>query len=247
MKKIGVITDIHSNLHALEKVLSELSLISVDEIWCLGDIVGYGAFPSECIKLIKENCSIILGGNHDLAVAGKVSLNDFNYEAKVAIEWTIERLNDDELDFLASLNPTKKIDFKGFRILLSHGSPVNPIWEYVFTLSDVARVFYSMEESNIDICFLGHSHIQFVSYEAKKEIFMEKLEKFNVFNFTPVAINPGSVGQPRDYDPRASFLIFSENGEVEFKKVEYNIEAACGAIIDAGLPAFLAARLRIGY
>jgi predicted phosphodiesterase len=247
MKKIGIISDIHGNLHALEKVLSELNRSSVDEIWCLGDIIGYGAFPSECIEIIKENCSIILGGNHDLAAAGNVVLSDFNYEARVAVEWTVEQLSADELSFLGSLSPVKKIEFEKRSLLLSHGSPVDPVWEYVFSASDVVRALYAMEERCSDICFLGHSHIQFAAYEVGGEVFMERPEKFNAFKFIPAVINPGSVGQPRDYDPRAGYLILSDDGEIEFGKVEYDIDAASAAILDAGLPAFLAARLRVGY
>lgn len=247
MKKIGIISDIHGNLHSFESVISALGKEGVDEVWCLGDIVGYGAFPRECIELAKETCSIILGGNHDLAVASKISLSEFNYEAREAVEWTVEQLEESEIKFLGELEPIKKISVLNFTVLLSHGSPVNPVWEYVFTGADAARAFYAMEAEGVSICFLGHSHVQMVAAERNGEVAIERPEKFSIEKNKMVILNPGSVGQPRDYDPRAAYIVLHNDYQIEFRRVEYDVDAAAKAIVEAGLPPFLAARLKTGY
>lgn len=249
--KIAVVSDIHGNLHALEAVMADISQYQVDEIWCLGDIVGYGAFPSECIEVVKENCSIVLAGNHDLAACGKVSLDEFNLEAREAVEWTQERLSKEEIKFLQMLEPAQKIEAEGIKAVLTHGSPLNPVWEYVLSSYDVERVFYYLEENGLQLCFLGHSHIQFFSSSLMLPPELLRSEDRLDFERNELAvINPGSVGQPRDYDPRAAFCLIEFKGgktSIQFRRVEYDVEAASGAIVDAGLPVFLAARLRSGY
>jgi len=249
--KIAIVSDIHGNLHALEAVMADISHYQVDEIWCLGDIVGYGAFPSECIGLVKEKCSIVLAGNHDLAACGRIPLEEFNLEAREAVEWTAGRLSEKEVEFLQTLEPSQEIMVDGVKIALAHGSPFEPIWEYVLGSFDIERVFYYLEEKGMQLCFLGHSHVQFFSSSLMLHPELLRSEEKVVFGKNELAvINPGSVGQPRDYDPRSAFcLVEIEDGKtaLQLKRVEYDIEAAAGAIVEAGLPVFLAARLRSGY
>lgn len=251
MKKIGLISDVHGNLHALLAVLAYLEKEQVDEIWCLGDIVGYGAFPSECIEKVRENCSIILGGNHDLAVAGKISFREFSFDAAVAGEWTVKRLNDSEKEFLASLEPELLVKLDGRSVLLTHGNPANPIWDYVFGRFDVQRAAYAMEEKGVKVNFLGHSHVPSIGYVRNSEVELEVCrpgETLTIFSqeYDAVLFNPGSVGQPRDFDWRASGAVIDEDGLVKLFRVEYDVNAAAEAIIEADLPVFLAQRLKSG-
>jgi predicted phosphodiesterase len=249
--KVAVISDIHGNLHALEAVFADISRYTVDEIWCLGDIVGYGAFPSECVELVRERCSVVLSGNHDLAACKRILIDEFNFEARQAIEWTAERLTHEETSYLKELEPLREVTIGGLSLVLAHGSPLEPIWEYVLSPFELERVFYFLEEKGLKLCLLGHSHVQFFStslvvppelLRSDKELRFDRGEL--------VIINPGSVGQPRDYDPRAAYcLVEIESGRIslQLKRVEYDVEAAATSIIEAGLPVFLAARLRIGY
>lgn len=251
MARIAVLSDIHANLHAFEAVLNDIAKRNVDEIWCLGDIVGYGAFPSECIKLASENCSLILSGNHDLAVSGLLEISSFNWEAKVAIEWTSEKVEESDKSFLKSLDSMKILDLQGKRLVVSHGSPLNPVWEYVLTYSDINRVFYFLDENEAFACLHGHSHLQFfASSEAEPPEISKGSGKMSLNLQNLYVINPGSVGQPRDYDWRAAYLIIDFKGEelnIEFLRVEYDVEEAARAIVEEGLPVFLASRLRAGY
>lgn len=256
MKKLVLISDIHGNLNALEAVLADISKENPEEIWCLGDIVGYGANPSECIRMTRSSCSKIIGGNHDLAAAEKISFSEFSYDAKIAGEWTIENITAGEKDFLGNLEPEEKTEFANLKnILLSHGSPTNPIWDYVFSKHEANRAFYAMEEKGVKICFIGHSHIPVVAAEKNKEVSFEVPADGSSYNLKGmlggnldglILLNPGSVGQPRDYDWRASYAVINEDFKFEVKRVEYDVDAAAGAILEAGLPVFLARRLRLG-
>ncbi len=247
MKKIAVISDIHGNLHALNAVISDIYSRDIDEIWCLGDIVGYGAFPEECLEIVRENCAIILGGNHDLAAAGSIDIYDFNPEALQAIEWTAENISVESRDFLANLEPLKEINLKDRKIVLSHGSPSNPVWEYVFGVYEAHRVFYSLQERDATVSILGHSHIQFYIEEKEGVPEISVPEKTVLPEGKLAIINPGSVGQPRDYNPNAAYAILDESLQVEFVRVPYDAGSAAEAIISAGLPVFLASRLLRGY
>lgn len=251
MKKIGIISDVHGNLHALLAVLARLKEEDVDEVWCLGDIVGYGAYPSECIEKVQESCAVILGGNHDLAVAGKISFAEFSYDAAVAGEWTARELADSDRAFLAQLEPEQRVEINGFEILLTHGNPANPIWDYVFGRFDVQRAAYAMIEKGASINFSGHSHVPSFGFVRGEEVELEVCqagEAYEVFSsgYDVVVFNPGSVGQPRDFDWRASCAVIEGDGAARVFRVEYDVNAAAEAIIEAGLPVFLARRLKSG-
>jgi predicted phosphodiesterase len=239
--RVAVISDVHSNLQALEAVLAHAGREGIDELWCLGDVVGYGGKPSECLAIVRERAAICLGGNHDLVVSGVLDIDQFTSDAGVAARWTRSVLTPDELEVLAVLSP------KGERAGMSlfHGSIRDPIWEYVLT-ADVADAALQMQET--DVAFVGHSHVQLSlalgetglkggKAEPDQEV---KLEGTQLFN-------PGSVGQPRDRDARAAWLLLdTEAGWARFMRSEYAIEQAQADIRAAGLPARLADRLSRG-
>jgi len=242
--KIGIISDIHSNSEAINSVLKTIE--KVDEFICLGDIVGYGADPNYCIEKIKDlNCRCI-GGNHDFAVAGKVNINYFNYAARAAILWTSGQLKKENLNFLNDLS--KKIEFKN-NVFAVHGSPQNPLLEYILD-KDTARLIFS--KFDFKIYFIGHSHL------AGCFSFNENNNQIDYMNFSHgghieinknkrYIINCGSVGQPRDGNPKASYGIYDlKCGIVNIYRVSYPIHLTQYKIINAGLPRSLADRLSYG-
>jgi len=224
--KIALISDIHSNLDALQVALQEISGRGINEVYCLGDIVGYGADPNPCVELIRKVAVRCISGNHDSAVVGLTATQYFNSYAQAAIRWTAAHLSDNNRKFLLDL----PYSFSAHGIFCVHSTPTNPErWNYIFSKEEAARYFPAFEEP---VCFIGHSHIpaEFQSPDGKQRI-----------------INIGSIGQPRDRDPRLSFVIFdSKDGEVERVRLEYDIGSAAAKIRDAGLPGFLAERLTWG-
>jgi predicted phosphodiesterase len=240
--RVAVISDVHSNLQALEAVLEHAGREGFDELWCLGDIVGYGGRPSECLALVQEHSAIILGGNHDLVVSGVLDIDQFTSEAGVAARWTRSVLSPDELETLARLSP------KGERsgVSLFHGSIRDPVWEYVLT-ADVADA--SLRAQKTDLALVGHSHVQLAlalggdGLEGGKA---EPGQEVQLDGRTRL-LNPGSVGQPRDRDPRAAWLLLDGEAEwARFMRSEYPIEQAQSDIRAAGLPTRLAERLAKG-
>jgi len=242
--KIGIISDIHSNSEAIDSVLKNIK--DVDEFICLGDIVGYGADPNYCIEKVKGlNCRCI-GGNHDFAVAGKVNINYFNYTARAAILWTSLQLKKENLNFLLNLKNTIELKDNVFAV---HGSPENPLLEYILD-KDTASLIFS--KFDFKIYFVGHSHL------AGCFSFNENNNQINYMNFSNgghieinknkrYIINCGSVGQPRDGNPKASYGIYDlEYGTVNIYRVSYPINLTQKKIINAGLPRSLADRLGYG-
>jgi putative phosphoesterase len=223
---IAFISDIHSNLEALQAVLKKIDEMKIERIYCLGDIVGYGAQPCECIRIIRERRIQSVLGNHDLAsVTGNTSF--FNPVAASAVVWTSTRLHLEEMEFLKNLPERLELVLDNLKILLVHGSPKDPIWEYVFP-ENVDENF--AKGLNFDVVIMGHTHVPFV----------KKFRKVLIANC-------GAVGQPRDHDPRASFLILDiKKVEAEIVRVKYDIESAAQKIIDVGLPRLLAERLYLG-
>ena len=242
--KIGIISDIHSNSEALNSVLKNIE--KVDKFICLGDIVGYGADPNYCIEKVKDlNCKCV-GGNHDFAVVGKVNINYFNYAARAAILWTSLQLKKENLNFL--LNLKKKIELED-DVLAVHGSPQDPILEYILD-KDTANLIFS--KFNFKTCFVGHSHlagcfsldennnqIDYINYSNGGRIEIIKNKRY--------IINCGSVGQPRDGNPKASYGIYDLKYEIiNIYRVSYPIYLTKRKIINAGLPRSLADRLSYG-
>jgi diadenosine tetraphosphatase ApaH/serine/threonine PP2A family protein phosphatase len=225
--KLAIISDIHANLEALQTVLKRLEKEAVDQIVCLGDVVGYGANPEECVDLVRAHCGICVMGNHDAALADVIQLQYFNAYARSAIEWSRKIVSPKSLDYLKSLPMTHVIE----DILLVHATPREPAaWNYIHTAEDAIPNFKAMQPSTA--CFIGHSHIP---------------ARFDSEDKSQMIVNIGSIGQPRDRDPRAACGIYdTETRHFEQIRESYDVQAAAQKIRDAGLPEFLASRLFIG-
>ncbi|MEI6663442.1 MAG: metallophosphoesterase family protein [Actinomycetes bacterium] len=239
----AVISDIHSNLQALEAVLAAIDAEGVDEIWCLGDLVGYGADPGPCVEILRERTKICLAGNHDLAAIGSIPTDVFTQGAAAAAAWTTEALEPEQRSWLASLKPEGERAGAG----LYHGSPRDPVWEYV--LSSLAAEM-CLDDAGRPFVLVGHSHVALAfSRRPGQPATGETQRAGTVLDLRGAEwiINPGSVGQPRDGDPRAAWLLLDlTDGKCEFRREEYDIQAAQSAIRTAGLPESLADRLRLG-
>ena len=227
--RIAFISDIHSNIHAFERVLEELEKEDVDKIYCCGDIVGYNAFPSECIRLVKEKIDGSVMGNHDYAtLTGNTGwFNEYGVEG---VNYARRTISEEDMDFLESLETHIYLKVDKLRIYITHGSPRDEIFEYIFPDSRDELLLTLADMAKADVLVMGHTHIP-----------MERRIKGKIF------LNPGSVGQPRDGNPKASFMIFdTESREAHFKRVSYDIDKTAKAIIEKGLPRFLAQRLYLG-
>ncbi len=242
--RILVMSDIHANYTALEAVLEDAG--PTDEVWCLGDLVGYGPDPNICVERIRELPMLTcLLGNHDVAAIGNMPFEAFNGDARRSLAWQERVLSADNLDFLRSLpeNPKVRGD-----VTMAHGSPRDPVWEYIInTLS--ARLNFDYFDTHW--CFVGHSHIQciFQLDEVRNRVKMEAPTVGQAMPLNGRAIlNPGSVGQPRDRDPRAAYAIFDpEACTWEARRVEYNIAEVQERIRQAHLPEKHAVRLAEGW
>ncbi len=228
--KYGIISDIHSNLEALQKTFEILGNEHVDEVVCLGDIVGYGANPNECVEIIKSKCSIVLLGNHDAAIADERTTKRFNPMAQQAIAWTTQHITDEHKRFLSQLPYTHSRD----RVLFVHATPSFPDhWKYI---SSAETAIDELEQFTERICFIGHSHTPGIYGSLGKMVSINPKDRF--------IINVGSVGQPRDGNPMLSFGIFdATQWTYRAIRAEYDVETARRKITDAGLPAELGLRL----
>ena len=239
--RVGVVSDIHSNLPALEAVLSDMG--EVDELWCLGDFVGYGPWPNECVSMLRERGVRAIAGNHDLAVVGAISTAAFNTDAAFATAWTAEQLTPELTSYLAELPPMTRLDRK---TTLAHGSPRQPVWEY---LLDDETASASFKCFKTQLCFIGHTHIPSIFVKEGRRVavsHMPESAQFTVGKLRAIA-NPGSVGQPRDRDPRSSYLIFdSGQGTLEWRRVAYDIGRTQARMREVELPEFFVERLSIG-
>lgn len=237
--RYGVFGDIHSNLAALHAVWEAMERERVDGYLCLGDIVGYGADARECVALVRDLDPVIVGGNHDWAVAGKLGLEYFNIQAQAAIVWTRRALHDEDIGWLGNLPLTATVG----DITLAHGTVHNPpAFEYMQTPYDA---HLSFQELQTRTAFVGHSHIPVSFFDGTPITY--SIDARIEFGERVCIANPGSVGQPRDEDPRASFAIFdAERRVLEIRRVEYDIGRTIGGILRAGLPVLLGERLRIG-
>jgi predicted phosphodiesterase len=241
--KVLVISDIHANLTALEAVLSDAG--EYDSVWCLGDLVGYGPDPNACIELVAglPNLTCIMG-NHDAATLRQIEVSSFNPEARAGILWTQEKLSAENSEILQSLPERAVMD----HITLVHGSPRQPIWEY---LLDTRTATYNFDHFETAYCFVGHTHLP-VIYHLPDEALSARLivpENSTQLTLAPRAIiNPGSVGQPRDRDPRAAYAILDlEQYTWECHRVEYDIRAVQERMRAAELPERHIIRLAAGW
>lgn len=242
--RVLVISDIHANYTALETVIEDAD--NFDAVWCLGDVVGYGPDPNACVELLSEqpNLQCVLG-NHDIAAIGEMATESFNGEARLSLMWLARVISPKSIDFLRSLPRRIEVNEE---VLLVHGSPRDPVWEYILNTM-TARL--NLPEFDTDFAFMGHTHVQ--------SMFMYDFEKDHVSLEIPHVglpvslkgrglLNPGSVGQPRDRDPRAAYAIFDTQALTwEPQRVEYDIKSVQERIRESHLPEKHALRLGEGW
>lgn len=238
--RYAVISDIHSNLEAFLAVLDDIDNSGAERIICLGDLVGYGASPNECVDIIRERRIFSLAGNHDKAACGITEPYSFNPAARRAALWTRDQFTPGNREYLKGLSEEATID--GFMVV--HGAPSDPD-RYILSEYDAREEFLLMGENKL--CFFGHTHVSVLYSLREGEIETRKTEHVRLREGIKYLVNPGSVGQPRDRDPRAAYLIFDDRGDIEFRRVSYRIEAAQKKIVEKGLDRFLAERLSFGY
>ncbi|MEA1871324.1 MAG: metallophosphoesterase family protein [Candidatus Bipolaricaulota bacterium] len=242
MSRIGLLSDIHGNLPALDAVLAALAKETIDRIVCCGDIVGYGPWPGEVVARLREVDVRCVQGNHDAATADMLPLDYFNVAARAVIEWTQTVLPPEKIVYLRDLPQTLVED----RFVVMHGSLRGPLWEYLRD-AFVAEETFSLLDRPFG--FFGHSHVQggFVDLDGRVIALDHATGQIDLLPAERYLINPGSVGQPRDGDPRAAYAIidFAER-KAFFKRVPYDIQATMQGILRAGLPSQFAERLQRG-
>ena len=241
--RIAVVSDIHGNRHAFEAVLDAVAESTCEEVWCLGDLVGYGADPDASVELARRHASVCLAGNHDLGVRGSLPLEQFSRGAALAARWTQETIAEETLEFLNGLEPSTLEEQVG----LFHASPRDPVWEYVLS---PLQAELCMDAQAHRVCFVGHSHVALSFWRppgAAATGQTRSADEGLEIGDGEWLINPGSVGQPRDGDPRAAWIELDlERWTVIYRRTEYDIEGAAAAIRAARLPDSLAERLSFG-
>lgn len=290
--RYAILSDIHGNGEALRAVLADIEQVSyergsrVDQFWCLGDVVGYGPEPGECVRRVRARADICISGNHDWACVGKIDLADFSGAAAKSAEWTREHLSPDERRYLQSVPEMTRVG----AFTLAHGSPSNPIWEYLITAQGAAPNFTCFDTL---FCVVGHTHLPTIFLQSAHEVAKPAAHTDDTMrrqvqlamalpggpswsmleqsrpdapagasaqcerllpgpglwvlpNGYRAIINPGSVGQPRDGDPRASYLIYDSAVGFEFRRVAYNVAVTQQRIRESGLSPKLAERLARG-
>lgn len=241
--KVAVISDIHANRHAFEATLDAVASSEAAELWCLGDLVGYGAEPDACVELAREHAAVCLAGNHDLAVIGDIPLADFSRGASVAVQWTREVISPENLAFLETLSPQGEEHSIG----LFHASPRDPVWEYVLS-SLLAEL--CLDQQRQRICLIGHSHVALSFQRSDGQLATGEPRRDGCqldLSDGEWLLNPGSVGQPRDGDPRAAWMLLDLNDmSASYHRASYDVAGAAAAIRAARLPDSLAERLGYG-
>ncbi|MFQ6085334.1 MAG: metallophosphoesterase family protein [Candidatus Bathyarchaeia archaeon] len=225
---MAIISDVHSNLEAFREVMRWIDDAGIEEILNAGDIVGYGPSPNRCVSVVKEYGMKCVMGNHD-AAALTDSPGGFNPYAAEAIHYTYRKLDDKSVRFLSSLPSSLTLDVEDARVCMFHGSPRDPINEYIFPSTPRDLLKHFLESTGADLLILGHTHVPMVVRFGKR-----------------VVLNPGGVGQPRDRDNRASLMLLRVDGDtigVELKRIDYNIDKVAEKMIEENLPSFLAERL----
>jgi diadenosine tetraphosphatase ApaH/serine/threonine PP2A family protein phosphatase len=240
--RIVLVSDIHSNEVALRAVLAALP--PHDHLWCLGDTIGYGPNPNECLAEMRERAQYVLTGNHDLASLGAISLATFNPLARMANEWNNKQLEPDLRAYLEERPARLDLD----DVTLAHASPRDPVWEYVL---DEVSAFQNLAHFTAPICFIGHSHVPLIfAYHSDKTAQFEHAGADKVLELQPESryiLNPGSVGQPRDNDPRAAYAVWdTDKRTVTFCRVEYDVAETQRRMREAKLPSALSERLALG-
>jgi len=240
--RIAIISDIHGNLPALQAVFDQIDQEQIDKVICLGDVVGYGPDPNACMNLVRERCQVILMGNHDYACIYKPEMFFFNHFARQAIEYTLTIFKEEHLEFINKL----PFRYSEDDLLFVHANPLRPEgWEYILSIDEAIYYFPKFSEK---ICFIGHSHLPSIFIERENSGFSTTEQReISLEDNCRYIINVGSVGQPRDGNPASSFgIIDLEKRNFEIVRVAYDIEKTIERMNEAGLPNFLAQRLRIG-
>jgi diadenosine tetraphosphatase ApaH/serine/threonine PP2A family protein phosphatase len=241
--RVAIVSDIHGNRHAFEAVLDAIEASECGEMWCLGDLVGYGAEPDACVELAHRHAAICLAGNHDLGVRGDLPLEQFSRGAALAARWTQETISQETREYLQKLEPVELDEVVG----LFHASPRDPIWEYVLSALQADLCLDSQEHR---VCLIGHSHValSFSRFAGEAATGQTRADEEQLdLQAGDWLINPGSVGQPRDGDPRAAWLELDLDGwDAVYRRTDYDIDGAAAAIRAARLPDSLAERLAYG-
>jgi predicted phosphodiesterase len=241
--RVAIASDIHGNKHAFEAVIAAAEADGADELWCLGDLVGYGGDPDASVALARAHCTVCLAGNHDLAVVEVLSLDEFSRGAALAAQWTRDVIQPDTREFLLSLEPNGAAGGVG----LFHASPRDPVWEYV--LSGLTAEL-CLDATDFRVSLIGHSHVA-LSFDRQEGSPAAGTTRKGGTELDIATgewlINPGSTGQPRDGDPRAAWLVLdTERWTASWRRAEYDIAGAMAAIRAANLPDSLAERLQFG-
>ena len=241
--RYAILGDIHGNLVAFKAVLQDLEKRGgFDIIWCLGDMVGYGPEPHACIELLQQYQHVCIAGNHDWAAVELIDTIDFNEDAALANQWTAQQLTEADREYLKSL-PLRTSEGN---FTLVHGSPREPTWEYLFSIKAAEE---NLEFFDTPFCLVGHSHVPLVFEQSAEGMRLRKLRPGASIELgdNRRIINPGSVGQPRDHDPRASYALYdSDMNIIYYYRIEYDIEATQQKMEQEKLPEFLILRLSHG-
>lgn len=240
--KLAVISDIHGNLEALDAVLQDCRTRAVDQIICLGDIVGYGADPSACLQMVTRECSVTLMGNHEYAALGLLSGQVMNSAARESMDWTQHHLDDRDLAMISDL----PLEAQRENLYLVHASPDEPSkWRYILTSVEAEAAFRKFTGH---ICFVGHSHLPMIfSISPEGSLRQRAGHDFCPDEENRYIVNVGSVGQPRDNDPRSCYIVYDSGEEtISYCRVPYNIELAQSKMAQARLPQLLIDRLLVG-
>ncbi len=243
--KVAILSDIHGNRQAFEAVLADAEGSGAEEMWCLGDLVGYGAEPDACVELSRRHAAICLAGNHDLGVTGEIGLDEFSTGAALAARWTQETITEPNLHFLRELASSGEESGIG----LYHASPRDPVWEYVLSAL-LAELCFDVQPQRVAL--IGHSHVALSFTRPEGDIASGEPrrhgDELDIGAGTGEwLLNPGSVGQPRDGDPRAAWLLLDlDDWRASWRRVDYDIAGAAAAIRAARLPDSLAERLGYG-
>jgi len=241
--RVAVLSDVHGNRHAFEAVLEAVADAGVDEVWCLGDLVGYGAEPDACVELARRHADVCLGGNHDLAVRGDLALEEFSRGAELAARWTREVIAEESMAFLRELDAQDARSGVG----LYHASPRDPVWEYVLS---ALQAELCLDAQRHRVCLVGHSHVALSFHRADGQPATGETRPGGAeldLGAGEWLVNPGSVGQPRDGDPRAAWMeLDTREAWARFHRTEYDVGGAAAAIRAARLPDSLAERLKFG-
>lgn len=240
--QFAVLSDIHGNLAALEAVLSDIDARKIRNIFFAGDIVGYGPEPDRCVSVVRQRCQIAVAGNHDKALTGQTPFDTFNDLARTAILWSRDMIEKDNLAYLESLPLVAELT--KLDSMLVHGSPKDPsAWHYLYSMEDILINF---DHFPAKVCFVGHSHVPFIAEKDKNGNIKLFRESARAGKGARYIVNAGSVGQPRDGDPRACYIA-ARGGRIEIVRVEYDIELTQRKIYKAGLPRKLGERLSRGF